>query len=85
MNGMWTFLALMMMISAQLQAQFDRSPWSFGLLGGMQRHTSRVHFNHCPVYIIAAKDLMDPPLQWIHFSVDQFDMQLRHHLDWICK
>lgn len=37
MNGMWTFLALMMMISAQLQAQFDRSPWSFGLLGGMQR------------------------------------------------
>ena len=37
MNGIWRFLALMMIINVQLQAQFDRSSWSFGLLGGMQR------------------------------------------------
>lgn len=37
MNGIWRFLALMMIINVQLQAQYDRSSWSFGLLGGMQR------------------------------------------------
>jgi len=37
MNGIWRFLALMMIINVQLQAQYDRSAWSFGLLGGMQR------------------------------------------------
>lgn len=48
MNGMWTFLALMIMISAQLQAQFDRSPWSVGLLGGMQRTHFRGAFQSLP-------------------------------------
>jgi len=37
MKGIWRFLALMMIINVQLQAQYDRSAWSFGLLGGMQR------------------------------------------------
>ena len=48
MNRLCIFLALMMMLNAQTQAQFDRSPFSFGLLGGMQRTQFTGNFQTLP-------------------------------------
>jgi hypothetical protein len=48
MNRILNFLALMCFFNAASFAQIDRSPWSYGLFGGMQRTQSNGVFQALP-------------------------------------
>ncbi|MGA1306581.1 MAG: OmpA family protein [Candidatus Kapaibacteriota bacterium] len=55
MNRILNFLALMCFFNAASFAQIDRSPWSYGLFGGMQRTQSNGVFQALPGLEICCK------------------------------